>query len=470
MVCAELAPLAKTGGLGDAIHGLGDALAERGHDVRMLLPRYSHLPPEGCELAPLGGDGRARFGELRQRGSSAGERGRGAAPKVYLLHLGEHTGNAIYAGDARDGVRFLQLSAAALELPAAAGWTPDVYHCHDWHSALVPALQRAGKPARPVPTVLTLHNIGYQGVFGPEVLSTSGYAGLAAELASGDGAAASVNYLRAGIRAADALTTVSPTYAKEIRTPEFGMGLQSLLEERSAALVGILNGVDYGTWGPTADPYLEHRYDARDPAPKYRIKEALCGRLGLAADRHTPLIGLVTRLASQKGIDLLVQAMPALLAESRASFAILGSGDAALSADLRHLAAAHPQRVSFTEGYDEPLAHRILAGSDITVVPSRYEPCGLTQMYALRYGTVPVVRATGGLADTIEHFDPAAGRGNGSVFRDADVGGVLWGVRTALGWFDDAAAWSALMANGMAADFSWRRQVHHYESLYRSLL
>jgi starch synthase len=181
-------------------------------------------------------------------------------------------------------------------------------------------------------------------------------------------------------------------------------------------------------------------------------------------------VGVVSRLAEQKGIDLLAAALPALLADTRAEFALLGSGDGALAAELRGLSAAHPTRVSFTEGYDEQLAHEILAGSDLTVVPSRYEPCGLTQLYALRYGTIPVVRATGGLADTIRHFDPATGLGNGSVFRDADPQGVLWGVRTALHWFADTAVWPRLVRNAMAADFSWPKQVPRYEELYRSLL
>jgi starch synthase len=191
-------------------------------------------------------------------------------------------------------------------------------------------------------------------------------------------------------------------------------------------------------------------------------------RLGLVPDQNAPLVGVVTRLASQKGIDLVTAALPILLADSRANFVFLGSGEEPLAAELRRFATEHPRRVSFTEGYDEALAHQIFAASDITLVPSRYEPCGLTQMYALRYGTIPVVRATGGLADTIEHFDPARGTGNGSVFRDADLGGLLWGVRCALGWFDDPAAWSRLVANAMAADFSWEKQVRRYEQLYRA--
>jgi starch synthase len=239
---------------------------------------------------------------------------------------------------------------------------------------------------------------------------------------------------------------------------------------RGSDLVGILNGVDYGVWSPDHDPFLPYRYDAANLAPKRRLKELLIERLKLAPNPDAPIVGVVSRLVEQKGVDLLASVLPALLQGTAASFAMLGNGDAPIAAVLRSLADAHRTRVSFIEGYDEKLAHEIFAGADLTVVPSRYEPCGLTQMYALRYGTIPVVRATGGLADTIQHFDVATGVGNGSVFLDADPQGVLWGVGTALSWYSDAAAWSKVVQNAMAADFSWPRQVPHYEELYRSLL
>jgi starch synthase len=223
-------------------------------------------------------------------------------------------------------------------------------------------------------------------------------------------------------------------------------------------------------WSPDHDPFLPHRYDAANLGPKRVLKKLLLERLRLAPDLGAPVIGVVSRLVDQKGVDLLPSVIPSVLQDTPASFALLGNGDAAIAAELRALADTYRTRVSFIEGYDEKLAHEIFAGADLTVVPSRYEPCGLTQMYALRYGTIPVVRATGGLADTIQHFDPATGLGNGAVFLDADTGGVEWGLRTALGWFADRALWSQLVRNAMAADFSWPRQVPHYEELYRSLL
>ena len=316
--------------------------------------------------------------------------------------------------------------------------------------------------------MLTLHNVGYQGVFADAILEEHGFAALEQVLPADARAGGGTNFLRAGLRAADRVTTVSPTYAEEIRRPEFGMGLEDVLRARGRDLVGILNGVDYGVWSPEQDPFLREHYDATDLAPKRRIKKALVERLKLAPDVDAPLVGVASRLVEQKGIDLLTAALPTLLQGTSASFTVLGNGDAALAGELRRLADAHRTRVAFIEGYDEALAHEIFAGSDLTVVPSRYEPCGLTQMYALRYGTIPVVRATGGLADTIQHFDAATGLGNGAVFRDADPQGVLWGVGTALAWFADGDAWSRLIQNAMAADFSWPLQVPHYEELYRS--
>jgi starch synthase len=462
MVCSEFAPMAKTGGLADAVTGLANALAARGHDVRVLLPKYAHLATAGRPFQPLGGSRRYKF--LRVPPAA-----RAGIPKVYLLELDELTGDAIYTGDELDAGRFIRLAAAALELGPALDWRPDIVHCHDWHAALTPVLHRAAGDV-PGRTVLTLHNVGYQGVFAASVLADYGTPGLAAAISSDAEIGGDVNFLRAGVLAADVVTTVSPTYAVEIQTPTFGMGLDDVLRTRGDSLVGILNGVDYDVWDPGRDPFIDSHYDATDLAPKRRLKDALARRLGLDADERTPLIGIVSRLATQKGIDLVTAILPTLLAETPACLAVLANGDTALAADLTRLAQQHPRRVSFTDGYDETLAHQIFAGCDLTLVPSRYEPCGLTQLYALRYGTIPVVRATGGLADTIRHYDPASGAGNGSVFRDADPQGLLWGVRTALAWYADPNVWSRLVANAMAADFSWQHQAPHYENLYRELL
>jgi starch synthase len=317
-------------------------------------------------------------------------------------------------------------------------------------------------------TILTLHNIGYEGVFAAEALEADERVELAAAIDT-TASPPIVNYLRAGIEAADLVTTVSPTHAREIQTSAYGAGLHNLLRARSRDLVGILNGVDYSIWDPRVDPYIAEHYDRKKLAGKQRVKQAVCTELGLACTGREPLLGVVTRLVPQKGIDLLAAQLPDLLERSTARFAILGSGDTELERTLASFEEHAPTRVSFTSGYVESLAHRILAGSDIVLVPSRYEPCGLTQMYALRFGSIPVVRKTGGLADTVQHFDPASGRGNGSVFEDADPQGLAWGIDEACRWFADPSTWTRVVANAMAADFSWDNQVGHYVAAYSRL-
>lgn len=461
VVSAEFAPLAKTGGLGDAVAGLSAALAARGHDVRVLLPRYRHLASMSALESRAVPGSALRFVEIESPA---------AGLRLYLLDAAPLFAEAaIYLGDERDAQRFVALAEGALGTTAALGWQPEIVHCHDWHAALVPALGGGLAPERRAATVLTLHNIGYQGVFAatPELIEP--LPALEAHVDT-DATPPVLNFLRTGVATADALTTVSPTYAREIQTPAYGMGLEDLLRERAAALLGILNGVDYSLWDPRVDSYLDTHYDSRNTAAKSVNKRALCESLGLEPAPGEPVIGVVTRLVPQKGIDLLVAILPRLLAGSSARFALLGSGDGVLEQRLAELASRDPARISFTAGYSEPLAHRILAGSDIVLVPSRYEPCGLTQLYAMRYGTIPVVRATGGLADSVEHYDPVTGTGTGSVFEDADPEGLLWGIEQALGWFADTEAWARLMGNAMAADFSWDHQVGGYVELYERLL
>jgi starch synthase len=461
MVCAELAPLAKTGGLGDAIAGLSNAHVRAGHDVRVLLPNYGPPARAGRALKTIPcKSAEHRYVEIRHELGDV---------RVYLLEAAEFGDGAIYTGDSRDARRFFALADAAVRLPAALKWMPDVVHCHDWHAALAPVLLRKRSPKVRPKTMLTLHNIGYQGIFPAGVLEAGAQAELAGSISTTT-APPLINYLRAGVEAADLVTTVSPTHAREIQTSAYGAGLEDLLSERRSDLVGILNGVDYSIWDPRVDPYIGVHYDRDDPAGKQGVKQAVCKELGLAYERREPLLGVVTRLVPQKGIDLLAAVLPGLLERTRASFALLGSGDRELERTLGAIRDRAPTRVAFRQGYDEALAHRILAGSDIVLVPSRYEPCGLTQMYALRFGSVPVVRATGGLADTVQHFDPASGRGNGSVFEDADPQGLAWGILEACRWYADAPTWTRLVANAMAADFSWDNQVGHYAAAYARLV
>jgi starch synthase len=475
-LCAEYAPLAKVGGLGDVTAGLSNWLARRGHQVLVVLPYYGAMRREGVRIEAhaavgprtfLAGDMRVPWSVHRMAGGVPG------GPDVFLVDAPELFGSSVYESGEREALRFMLLSQAGLELAAAAGFSPDILHCHDWHAAPAAVMLRGAyrdeRVFRQTYAVLTIHNIGYQGVFSDSVLERTDHGELRKLFAAEDLAADQINFLKAGIVHADALTTVSPTHAREIQTPEYGKGLDELLRQKRHRLAGILNGVDYAYWSPESDVLLPARYSAQDPGGKRFVREALLRELNLQAAADVPVVGLVSRLAEQKGIDLLIAALPALLRERNFVCAFLGSGEPAYVAGLQEMAQLFPGRVALAVVQDERLAHRVLSGSDIALLPSRYEPCGLTQLYALRYGTVPVVRMTGGLADTVEHFDPATGQGTGSVFVDADPGGVSWGLSTALDWFADRAAWAQLMRNGMRLDFSWAHQGPKYEELFARL-
>jgi len=473
MISAEYAPFAKTGGLADMVTGLGKALVAAGHDVRVVLPDYagpaseadggSDLAIGGPQVSPVALAGAHPAYTLRQLAPAPG-------PRLYRIHAPEFFGSgAIYGGGELEARRFALLAHGALRLCTLLDWSPAILHCHDWHAALVPVLLRTGYRAEPVlresSTVLTIHNIGYQGVFPGALASELGL--LAGATAAGP--AADLNFLREGILAADALTTVSPTHAAEILTPEYGMGLDAILRQRRNRLAGILNGVDYSAWDPATDPRIAAPYDAAHRAGKARCRDALLARTGLAPVPGIPLLGMVTRLAGQKGIELVLEALPPLLRQGAVQLVVLGQGEERYAALLRQMTADFPGLCQFLEAQDESLAHAIFAGSDAFLVPSIYEPCGLTQLYALRYGAVPVVRETGGLRDTVRHFDAAARSGTGSVFKHADGAGLAWAIGEVRAWYGQPDLWAALQANGMAEDFSWQHQAPHYDALFRRL-
>lgn len=474
-VCAEFAPFAKVGGLADVTAGLSSWLAGRGHQVVVVLPWYGLMRAQGVRpdthavVGPRtwpGAQGGVTYAVHRMADTAP------QGPEMFLVDAPDLFGDAIYASGEFEAERFMLLSRAALQLAISSGFRPDILHCHDWHAA--PAalmLRQAGSEPvfRRAYAILTIHNIGYQGVFAAGLLDRCGEAKLAPLFAPDDRRRGELNFLKAGILQADALTTVSPTHAREIQTPAYGMGLDELLRQRRHRLAGILNGVDYRHWSPESDPFLPRHYSVQDRSGKRVVRAQLLAELGLQADPDTPVVGLVSRLAAQKGIDLVIECLPELLAERPLVCALLGNGERPYVEGLRALAQRFPGRVAHVEAQSELLAHRVLAGSDIALVPSRYEPCGLTQLYAMRYGTVPVVRQTGGLADTVRHFDPATGHGTGSVFRDADTGGLSWGLRTALDWYADPVAWAQVTANAMRQDFSWEHQGPHYEALFARL-
>jgi starch synthase len=456
MVTAEYAPFAKVGGLADMCAGLAAVLAEQGHEVMVVLPDYGN--------AAAASDMQHTEGGLRW---SMREE---AVPGVQVLRViaPDYFGDGpVYLGDDRDALNFLALAHAALAHAHAVGFRPDVIHAHDWHAAAAVIAPSPWTPAPP--TLLSIHNIGYQGVFGRHVLADSPFADLADALADPTTGEPRLNFLAAAIAKSTAIGTVSPTHAAEIMRPEYGAGLDGLLRSRADQVHGILNGADYGLWSPERDTLIAAQYSRTDRRGKRRNREALLRKLELPLDETLPLICMITRLTEQKGLDLLLAALPELLAQRAFGLVVLGQGEAHYTRSLSALAVAHPERLQLCLAHDEQLAHQLLAGSDMLLMPSRYEPCGLTQLYAMRFGTIPVVRATGGLADSVQHFDRQRGDGNGVVFLDYDVQGLNWGLNQALDWFGEPALWQQLIDNAMAEDFSWRRQGPHYEALYRQL-
>jgi len=474
---SEIAPWVKTGGLGDVVGALPPALARASCEVRVLAPRYPALRdafPNARLLAHLPWMG----GHL-----PAADLYEAAGPEGLTLWLLDcpslfaRPGNPYLGPEGHDWLdnhlRFGLLSRVAARLAAPASpldWRPDVLHCHDWQTALAPYYLRF-QEAGDTPTVMTIHNLAFQGAFPPFAL---GELGLSEADWHIDGVEyyGRVSFLKAGLRHADRITTVSPTYAMEIQTDAGGMGMQGLLAARAADLVGILNGIDTALWNPATDPHLVAHYDREHLDAKRDDKRALQREVGLAERDDCPLFGVVSRLTHQKGLDL-VAAISDQLVGLPAQLVVLGSGEKALEAAFRHLAERHPGHIAVRIGYDEALAHRIEAGADIFLMPSRFEPCGLNQMYSLAYGTPPLVRATGGLADTVVNHSPQAlaeGSANGFVCHAATPEAILGTAGWAAALWQDKASWRQLQRNAMACDFGWERPAGAYLSLYRDLL
>jgi len=478
-IASEIAPLAKTGGLADVAGALAKYLTAAGHDLRVFMPLYRQIERRGLDVWPVEflrniplqlGAHALRFDVYTARLPAS-------QAMVYLIDApAMYERGSIYSGAADEHLRFLLLTHAALLCCQRMAFAPEILHCNDWHTGLGPLLLKStygwDRLFQGTRSLMSIHNIAYQGLFPAALRADAGLGAADTMLDGSELATGQVNPLREGIRHADHVSTVSPTYAREIQTPAFGYGLDGLLASRAHALTGILNGVDYQEWDPRQDRFLPLHYNASQLGVKAELKQDFLQRAGLAtqARSRAPLLGMVSRLASQKGFDLLLTALPELLRRHDFSCAVLGSGDARYETFLRDLAHLHPTRLSFRAGYSEEHAHWIEAASDMFLMPSLYEPCGLNQMYSLRYGTVPIVRRTGGLADSVQHFDPASRTGTGVVFNDYDVGGVTWGVETALRWYSHQSLWRRLVQNGMAQDFSWQTQVGEYVALYERML
>ena len=473
-LASEVIPYAKTGGLADVAGALPKYLNKLGTDARLFMPLYREVRKKGLPLetvldhveVDLGGRKKA-FAVKTHSGNSF---------LAYFIEKDEYFDrDFLYgtaAGDYPDnGERFGFFSMAVLETIKQLGFAPDILHCHDWQSAVALAYLKTilARDAFFAGTrsLFTIHNLAYQGLFRKDVL---GKVGLPESLFNMNGLEfwGKVNFLKAGILYSTAVSTVSPRYSREIQTPEFGCGLDGLLRSRSGILFGLLNGVDYAAWDPATDTLIPARYKASDLTGKKVCKAELLKTFGLSGGAGTPVIGIVSRLAGQKGLDIVCDALPSLFALG-VRLIILGTGETKIQDSLLEARKVYPTQLGLKIAFDEKIAHMIYAGSDLFLIPSRYEPCGLTQMYSLRYGTVPVVRATGGLDDSIREFDPAERTGNGFKFEVALPDALVGAVRNALAAFGRPYDWQTLIRNAMDSDFSWEKSAGEYMDLYRKL-
>ncbi len=475
MIASEAVPFAKTGGLADVAGALPIALGRLGHDVTLVLPRYRGVEVQGPPIATIP----IKLGqELQTATIYESPMGRGArawlvdAPPLYDR-------DGLYNANGHDHPdnprRFAFLVRAAFEAVIARGRPIDLVHAHDWQAGLAPVYLQTHYANDPllggVPCVFTIHNIAYTGICDPSWMPALE---IGWDLYRTDRLEFwhNISFLKAGINFSAKITTVSPTYAKEILTPEFAFGFEGVLAARRADLVGILNGIDAEIWDPATDQHIPSRYTADDLSGKLEAKRALMREYGLPWDDDAvkePLIGMVSRMVDQKGLDI-IASIAHELPTIGARVVVLGTGEPRYEEMWRSLTNRYPDRIAARIGFDEPLSHLVEAGADLFLMPSRFEPCGLNQMYSLRYGTLPLVRATGGLDDTVENYDPYSGRGNGFKFWEASGPALLNTLRWALRVYDHPDVWQRLQRAGMALDFSWKHQAGEYAALYTQVL
>ncbi|MGI8588596.1 MAG: glycogen synthase [Chloroflexia bacterium] len=473
LVAAEVAPFAKVGGLADVAGALPLSLHALGHDVRVAMPEYELVDKANFPMTPVLHDLDVPLGASAQQVDvNQAAMGRAGEVPVYLIANPHYYSRPEVYAYPDDDERFLLFCRAVLEMLPALDWWPDVIHCNDWHTAVIPNWLRTTYAADPryakIATVLTVHNLAYQGVF-PEtapVLADLETARISAEAAF----PGRINLLARGLHYADMINTVSKQYAREILTPEYGEKLDPLLNSRRDRLSGILNGIDVDLLDPQADPYLLHHFDADHLGARALNKAALQIEAGLPGRPDVPMLGAISRLAAQKGFEIMVPMLETLLARRDVQFVVLAVGNPLYEAQFADLQSRFPDRVCTFLRFDAPLAQRLYGSLDIFLMPSRFEPCGLGQMFAMRYGAVPVVRRTGGLADTVQDYDPATPTGSGFVFDEFTPSAFLHAIERALSLYADKAAWTALVRHDMALDWSWDRSARKYLELYERAL
>lgn len=478
MPTSEFAPFAKTGGLADVTAGLSAFLTDIGQDVRVFMPYYKTIDLKGTDVHVVEHltDIPIKMGDRTFSYNVHTARVPDSEQWIYLIECPElYDREGFYCdADGDEHLRFGFFSQAVLHTCQRMGWKPDIIHSNDWHTALIPLYLRTvfswDDLFSRTKTILTIHNVAYQGIFAADTLHPLGFGSYTSLLHQEDLRDGIISFMKSGVIYADMLTTVSPTYARELQTEQYGMGLGPMFEARVDRLRGILNGVDYGAWSPEADHLIPHHYSSADLAGKERCKQSLLESLGLSYEVDVPTIGLVSRLTQQKGFDLAFTPLREVLAREDVRVAVLGSGESDLEESFSWLQRTFPSKVCFYRGYNNELAHQIEAGSDMFLMPSRFEPCGLNQMYSLRYGTPPIVRDTGGLADTVTHWNSREQSGNGFVFEHETEQGVRWALGCALEAYRDRRGWTQLMRNGMACEYSWERQGREYLTLYADMM
>ncbi|NOY59799.1 MAG: glycogen synthase GlgA [Calditrichaeota bacterium] len=479
---SEVAPFTKTGGLADVSSALPKALFDMGHDVRVLTPKYGSISDRKYILRevirlkkiPIQMGGKEHITSAKSAFIPD------AKVQIYFLEYKPFFGHQDLYVDSQTGKdfpnnaeRFMLFSRAVLETIKLLVWQPQIIHCNDWQTAMIPYLLKNEFKDDPffakTATVLSIHNLAFQGSFDPKVTTKLGLPEEAAKPGSDLEIYEKINFLKAGILNANIITTVSPTYADEIQDdPELGAGLGEILRQRRQDIYGILNGVDQTVWNPEKDSYLENKYDSTNLDGKIENKKILLKKSKLPFDESVPVIGIISRLTDQKGFDLIAEAIDKII-KLNVQLVVLGMGDSKYQKLFKDISKKHPQNVAVFLRFDEELAHLIEAGSDIFLMPSRYEPCGLNQMYSLKYGTVPVVRKTGGLADTIVDFIEDPNKGNGFSFEAYESGAMLQAIKKAVDTFKDQKTWQKLIKRGMRQDFSWHVAADKYVKLYSKL-
>jgi starch synthase len=473
-VSSEVVPYAKSGGLADVAGALPQALMDVGMDVRIVMPLYSTIKKIMLDKNPVIEKMAVPLGDLHLTANVYVTRSGKRVPTYFIHREDLFSRPGLYGsstGDYYDNLeRFTFFCHAVLRIARELGFRPDIIHCNDWQTGLVPALIKGPYNEqffKGTSTLFTIHNMGYQGVFPGHKISITGLKGIEFYHQEGLEYWGNISLLKSGIVYADAVNTVSPTYAEEIRTREFGLGMEGVLDNKKELLSGILNGVDYEIWSPEKDIHIPKNYSLKNLSGKALCKKELIKEMGLDPSLlEKPILGMVSRLDKQKGLDLLIDIIDKLMALDT-GLVMLGSGDPNIETALAEAKKRYPEKIGIGTGFNDPLAHKIIAGSDFFIIPSRYEPCGLTQMYALKYGTVPVVRATGGLNDTV--FPYEKGNGNGFKFTGATPEELLSCIKQAIDLYKNKTEWKRIITNGMKEDFSWKKSGDRYIELYRKL-